>query len=148
LDQAPLLQGALDDDLDLLEVERLRDVVARALADRLDRGVGVDRPGDHHHVEVGVVLLDAAQELEAVTSRHLDVGEDEAQRPRAHDLHRLGGARGGAGRKAEGVEPFGEQLAHRQVVVDDEHLPRVVHPEPHDQSPVRMWAWSPRDAKN
>ena len=47
VDQAALVQRALDDDLHLFQIERLRDVVARPLADGLDRRVRVDRPRDH-----------------------------------------------------------------------------------------------------
>ncbi len=119
-DEPALLERPLDDDLHLLEVERLRDVVARALADRGDRRVGVDDPGDHDHVEVGLALLDPAQQVEPGRSGHVDVGEHEVERAGREEVERLVRPGRHHGVVAEDPQTFGQDLPHRRLVVHDE----------------------------
>ena len=77
LNQTPLFPGALDDDLDLLEIERFGEVIAGAQSDSLDRRRDVHDARHHHHVDVRIVRLDGPKQLDSRLPRHLDVRQDE-----------------------------------------------------------------------
>ena len=63
------LDRLADDDLQLLDVERLGDVVEGAGLERLDRRLGGGVGGDHDDGDGGVLGLDLAQEVDARSRR-------------------------------------------------------------------------------
>ena len=75
-----LPERTVDDQPELLDVERLRDVVHRSGLHRFDR-IGCRRVrGDHDDRGLGRFRLDLLQEVEAITVGHLDVAENEIRR--------------------------------------------------------------------
>ena len=88
-DQAPVLlreQPALQPALDRLggfpEIERLRDVVVGALAERVDRGRRRSVAGDENDARILVSRLGGPDHLQAVDPGQVDVGQDEVEFPR------------------------------------------------------------------
>ena len=63
--QRALLERALDDDVDLVDLERLGQVVVGAVLHRRDRGLGRGEGGDHDHLRVRARRLDAVEHVEA-----------------------------------------------------------------------------------
>ena len=122
-EQATLFKGTLDDDLDLVQVERLGDVVARTLPDGPDRDFRVDHARHHDDVELRCEFLDPFEELQAAASRHLHVRQHELHGGSSNRLDGLVDAGCGRGAVAEGLQPVRQNLAHRQLVVDDQHPP-------------------------
>ena len=73
-------------DAQALRIDRLRDVVVRALLDGLDRRLHRALAGEQHHRDVRVVVLfQRLQEVEAAEMRHDHVAEDDG-RPVLRDL--------------------------------------------------------------
>ena len=79
LPELPLLERVADLHLQLVDVERLGQVVVRAEAHRLDRGVGGRKRGDHDAEDVRVDPLRRAQDVHAAHVRHLDVGDQQIE---------------------------------------------------------------------
>src|SRR5262249_15400755 len=77
VEQATLLEYLLGREEDLLLLERLRDVVARPLLDRLDRALDASVAGDHDDIEIRPTISDLAREPDAVGSRDLEVDDGE-----------------------------------------------------------------------
>ena len=90
--QLARLERLLDEQRDLVEIERLVDVVIRAELHRLD-GV-LDRRERRHQDDQRLrrLLLDPAQHAQAVAVGQLEVEQDEVDADRA--LERLGGGPG------------------------------------------------------
>ena len=76
---ARVLDGARDDDLELLRLERLLEVVERARLHRLDRGLDGGERGDEDDRDLRDLRLEAAQPLEPVDARHAQVGDDRVE---------------------------------------------------------------------
>ncbi len=117
--QAGLGQRAVEEEDQLVHLERLRQVVVRALADRLDgRLHGAERGHDDDRA-IGRRRAGAGQQREAVEPGHPQIGDQRgevlADAPvrlaRVADVHHL-----------EAVVPqlVDERVAERGVVVDDE----------------------------
>ena len=70
------LDGAVGDDLDMIQIEWLGDEIARAQFHRLDRHVHGGISGHHDDVEIGLQILRLAEELHAIHARHPDVAKD------------------------------------------------------------------------
>ena len=81
-------EGALEDEVELVEVDGLREEVLRAELHRLDRGL--DRPvgGEEDADRGGVLLANLPQQREAVLARHSDVGEHHVGRALVERLER------------------------------------------------------------
>ena len=62
-----------------VRLERLFDEVIGAALDRRDRGLDVAVAGDHHHGNVGVILLDLLEQLQAVELGALQPDVEEHQ---------------------------------------------------------------------
>ncbi len=77
LHEALPLQGLLEDDLQLLDVDRLAEVVLGAELHRLDRRLdrAVGGHDDDHRLRAH--LLDLREQLDPVHARHAQVGEDD-----------------------------------------------------------------------
>ena len=91
--QRALAERLVGDEQQLLDLERLGDVVVRAELDRADRGLDRAERGDHHDVRRLGQRHHAADQIEAVHLRHAQVGDDEIEplaraRPRARRRRR------------------------------------------------------------
>src|SRR5437016_7795896 len=120
-----LLEDGLEHTPEAPEVDRLLDVVRAPELDRLD-GIRHRRVGAHEHgLDVGIALLQMAEQLEPAHVRHADVGEDHVDRLLVEHLQR--------GRRAVGhfhVEaPLGEEdledLPDVRIVFDDQDLQSI-----------------------
>ena len=101
------------------------DVVIRAVAHRLDRGVELLGLRDDDDLDVRIVLLGDLQDLEAADAGQVDVEEHQVHVFLLHHLQR-GFARGGAQHAVVAAQDGGQRLAHLVVAVDDEQcLPAV-----------------------
>ena len=118
--QAPLGEGAAEEEHELLELEGLGEVMVRAEANALDRRVDRAVSGHHEHGQIGIEATDAAEELEPVDAGHAEIG-DEGVDVAVVDL---GEGALGAGQRnalvARVGEAVGEHLGHRRLIVDDE----------------------------
>ncbi len=72
-------EDALDHQLELVVVERLRHVVGRAELHRLDRGALRAVCGDHDDGGLGRVLADPAEHVHARARAEAEVGDDEVE---------------------------------------------------------------------
>src|SRR5439155_69123 len=99
-----LLEDGLEHTLEAPEVDRFLDVVRGPELDRLD-GIRHRRVGAHEHeLDVGIALLQVAEQLEAAHLRHADVGEDHVDRLLVEHLQRS--------RRAVGRRSGGPPLCH------------------------------------
>ena len=134
------LQRAGRDQDQPVGLERLFDEVIGAALDRSDGGFDVAVAGDHHHRQIGIVLLDLLQQLQAVELGALQPDVEEHQmRAAIGNLRqrRIAVARG-AGAETFVVQNARNEIANIGFVVDDQnvtchglHLPC--------QSPVAAW---------
>ena len=112
-------QRAPHDVFQVLARERLDEVLERSVGEgelhRLQRGVG----GDHHDLDRGVDALDAAQDLQPVDLRHLDVEDDDVG-PVGRDLLQRDPATVGGLDLVGRLEQHAERLARSQLVVHDQ----------------------------
>ena len=105
-------------------LERLFDEVIGAALDRRDRGLDVAVAGDHHHGNVGVILLDLLEQLQAVELGALQPDVEEHQMRAA--VGNLGQRRIAVAR-GPGLEAFVFQDARNEVanigfVVDNQNV--------------------------
>ena len=114
----------LDEQRDLVEVERLVGVVIRAVLHRLDGRLDARVRGQQDDQRVGVALLDLLEDRQAVAVRQLVVEQ--------HEVDAFGVAlerrRGGVGLDdaiAFLREPLGQRPANQLLVVDDENRRRL-----------------------
>ena len=113
-------EGGRDPPEEVREVERLGDVVRHAEAGGDRRGL--DRSPRRHQDDLRGLrpFAQAGEEREAVLARHVDVGEDEVDRPLRQQGHRLGDARGAADVVPRLLEGEGRRFADGGVVVNDQ----------------------------
>jgi hypothetical protein len=119
--QRALGQGLVDQEQELLDLERLGDVVVGAELDRLDRGLDRAEGGDHDDVRRVGEGADVADQIEAVEVGHPQVGDHQLDWLGARGLEAGGAAAGGPDPVAGVGQLLGQELAHRVVVLDDEH---------------------------
>src|SRR5205823_4354160 len=74
------LERVGDGQLDLVDLEGLRQVVVGAELHRLDGRLGGGERGDHEDHRLGRLLLGGAQHRESVHLPHAEVGDDEVER--------------------------------------------------------------------
>ena len=79
LPELPLLERVADFDLQLVDVERLAEVVVGAQPHRLDGGVGRRERGNHDAEHVLIDALGGAQHVDAAHVGHLDVGDQQVE---------------------------------------------------------------------
>src|SRR5438093_10265043 len=120
--EVALLEDALEHTLEAPEVDRLLDVVRGPELDRLD-GVRHRRVGAHEHeLDVGIALLQVAEQLEPAHLRHADVGEDHVDRLLVEHLQRGRRAVGHLHVEALLGEEDLEDLPDVGIVLDDQDL--------------------------
>jgi hypothetical protein len=121
-----------DDGLQVVEVERFRQVVEGTGTDGVDRGLARAVGRHHDHVNVRETVADLLEGLQTVGARHADVHEDEAGLARGDRLHRLLCIAGHTHLVALVAEELLERGRDRLVVVDDEDLShrRGLRPRP------------------
>ena len=107
-------------------LERLFDEVIGAALDRRDRGFDVAVAGDHHDRQVGMVLLDLLQQLQAVELGALQPDVEEHQmRAAVGDLGQRGIAVArGPRRKPFVVQDARDEVANIGFVVDNQNVTR------------------------
>ncbi len=127
LEQPLLLERLLEHDLQLLDVDRLAEVVLRAQLHGLDGGLhrAVGRHHDDHRLRAD--LLDLGQQLDAVHARHAQVGQHDVGLDLLEQLQP--GAR--VVRARDLVAVLVEQRLERRggvhLVVDDHEPPLDTH---------------------
>ena len=106
---------------DLLEAERLGDVIVAARGEARDAVVEGVLRGEEQHGRLGAVGAHALQHLEPVDVGEHDVEHDRVGPELAGDLH--GAEAVGGGAHVPPLVPQGhlQQLGERVLVVDDEH---------------------------
>jgi len=109
--------------------DRLREVVGGASAHRLDRGRHIAVRGRDDHRQLGVVLVELAQQRHAVHHRHPQVGDDDLGWSFGGDRERGLAILGGVDRVAGEAEQLLEAAARAGLVVDHED-PRAGHARP------------------
>jgi hypothetical protein len=112
--------AAFDDLVDLVEIERFRDVVVRALAQRVDRGRGRGVARDDDHRDLGIELAGAAHHVESRQSRQIDVGQNDVGAQLVEQADRLLAARAVGDLVALRGQELVEHVHDRGLVVDDE----------------------------
>ena len=116
------MQSAIDGVLNLLERERLGDVVVGAGLHRLDRIFNGRVRGHQDYEGVGRAPLDLAQQFETAHLGHLVVGQNEIELRLGQQRDRLRAVLGGADLVAERLEERGEAAADIALVIDNEQL--------------------------
>src|SRR5882762_11720404 len=99
--EARVLKRALRHQYEAIGLERLLNEVVGTLLDGRDRGLDIAVAGDHHHRQLGMLLLDGIEELEAVEPAALqpDVEKHEIGSPRRDLSQRIVAfARGACGK--------------------------------------------------
>ena len=118
--QRPLAERLVRDEQQLLDLERLGDVVVGSELHRADRRLDRTERRDHHEVRRLRQLHDAADQVEAVHLRHPQIGDHEVEAPHARELE----PRRGPARRIDVVagllELLREQIAHGLVIFDDQ----------------------------
>lgn len=110
-----------DLELQLVDVEGLREVVARPEPERLDGRLGRRKRGDDDAADLGVDGAGAAQHVDAAHVGHLEIGDQHVEPPA---LERREGRASVIDRNdlvAFPREDDRQQLAHRPLVVGHEH---------------------------
>lgn len=121
LDQKPaFFEGLGNARADLIEIERLHEVIHRADSQAADGDINVSYGGDEHDGRVRVLEPHLAQELNAVHLRHAQIGEHERDRRVAQHLYGTGTRRGLEALEAFAFHEAHEHLAQPRLVVDDE----------------------------
>ena len=115
-----LLQRALEDDLETGGVERLLDEVEDALAHRLHGRVDGSLAGDDDDRGVRRLLAQRARQGETVELGHHQIADDHVRVQLGSELERAVSVVGLVDVVAPSLEQFGEELAGRRLVVDDE----------------------------
>ena len=114
------LEGAVDNDVEGIEIDGLLEIVKGALPHGIDGARDAAVGGDQHHLGVGVALARRFQDRHAIHTRHAEVGEDEID-----DLFVEYGETGAAGvghvdLKAALAQVAGQGLTLRGFIIDDE----------------------------
>ena len=109
---------------ELVVADRLREVVERALAHRLHRGLDGRVRGDEHDRERGPERVDPLHERDAVHVRHLEVGDDRERDPSSSRRASASAPQEATSTSNPSSERFAfAHLAGAGVVVHDEDEP-------------------------
>ena len=107
---------------ELLLVEGLGEVVARAHPQRLEDRLLIVLGREHDHAQQRPLLAQLLQNLDAAHVREADVEDDHADPRISRGLHGVAAALGGPALDPGGAERLADRLAEEPLVVDDEHL--------------------------
>ncbi len=121
LAELSLLHRARDDEREQLGLDGLGDEVVRAGADGPDGGVEARVGRDDDDEDVGADREDPLAKLGAVEGRHPEIGEDQVEVVGGDELERVPPRRARLDVEAVTAEHQREQLAHRLIIVHDEH---------------------------
>ena len=122
-EQSPVTDRLRDETLQRIDVERLLDVVERAMPHGLDRR-GNRRMGRHHddlHAQSALLQLD--DEFDAAHAGHLEVGDDAVEAFGLKFLEGFGRARATGNLMARLTQHIGHRLAGLAVIVHDQDTP-------------------------
>ena len=114
--------GLGDQVRDLVGIERLVDVVVGAVLERGDRGLDRGVAGHDDDQHVGIDLVQAPLQFDAVGAAHLDVDQGDIEGLLGHARQRFVGALGGGDLVAFFGKPLGQRIAHAQFIVDDQQF--------------------------
>ena len=112
-----LLQRLVHHVVQVVGIDRLRDVVEGAFLQGLDCGVHGGEGRDHDDNDVLACLPDALQELNAVHAGHLDIHKHDVPGACLQLPQCGGGAFRGVNAEAVLPEPFAERFADDELVV-------------------------------
>ena len=117
-----LLLGAREAGEDVVDLERLREVVEHALLHRLDRRLhgGVGGEQDHGHGRMELVHL--LEERHAVHRRHAQVGDHDVNATRTHDVERGVSIARGLDLVLVRFQQTLEQQENPRLVIDKKYL--------------------------
>ena len=114
----------LDHRPQLLQIERLEQIIERPALHRLDGRLDRAVAGDENHLGIRLQFLALGQHFEPADVRHLQVGDHDFERARLEQRDRLLAAAGHGASEADAPQTVGHRLGMRGVVVDHEHLDR------------------------
>jgi len=117
-------ERAADDADQLLQVERLGQVLVRPAFGRADRGHERVLRADHDDWQIGPALLDPRQQLERVLVRHDHVGDDEIAVTAVDPAPQGRGVAGAAHIVPGARQRLVQDSADRAVIVGDKDRPR------------------------
>ena len=137
--QPPALDGVVEDDQHLVVLERLGDVVERALLHRADRRLHRGERRHHDHRQLVVDRPHRVEDLQPVHLRHHHVGDDGVERRRARQFEPVATGRGDAHGVALAGQQRLEDLAHDLFVVDDEDRALAAHGVTRAYWPAPSW---------
>ncbi|MNV35434.1 hypothetical protein D3C71_1268820 [compost metagenome] len=110
-----------------LRGERLFHEVVGAFLHRADGHGDVAVPGDQHHRQAAVALLESCQQFQAIDARQANVADDDAGEVVADPLQGFfGAAHANAGNVFQGQRLLAAEQ-HMGVVFDDQYTKVVVH---------------------
>ncbi len=113
-------QRARDHRQQLLQVERLRQILERAALGRLHRCHQGRLRAHHHHAQLGAHAADARDQIQPVRVRHHHVGDDQVALAVLDPAPQGRGVRGAAHLVAGAAERLRQHGADRTVVIGDE----------------------------
>ncbi len=108
-----------------VELKRLGDEVRGALLDRFDGVLHRAEAGDDDRDDVGIALERRVEHGAAVDAGQPQVGDDDVEGEVGEPRERLFAARRLLDDEAVVGQPFGDGLAQRRLVVDEEQMFRV-----------------------
>jgi hypothetical protein len=118
----------LHDLADLVRIERLREIVERALLQRLDGAAHGAVRREHHHGDLRMRQSHGLEQLEPVHLGHTKIRQDRVDGLAREDLE----CRATVGRversEAVALEQRCEHAPHVRLVLDDQHSARGLHP--------------------
>ena len=127
-DEGLLLGRLLDDRSQLLDVDRLLEIVIRTFAHGGDRGLNVAASGEKDHLDRGIELLDVLENFEAVDVGHDQIRDDDvdpAVIPDHADAFLAAG--GDSAVAADSFEGLGRRLGVGLFVVNDQNAQLTSH---------------------
>jgi hypothetical protein len=118
-----MLRGARHRERERIDLERLGDEVIGSRADRSDRGLETAEGGDDDDRKILASGDDPLTQLESVHRAHVEIGDHAVERLRLRQGEGVGGRHTRHAVEALLAQTAHDQIAHRGVVVDDEHAP-------------------------
>ena len=111
----------------LVEVERLGDVVVGAVVEALDHVLLLAQRGEHDHRDLGPVSSNRLEHLEAAATRQHHVEQHQIEVPGQRQCLAAVAVAGDLGRKALGAQRPFEKAGDAHLVLDDQdpHRPIV-----------------------
>ena len=107
---------------DFVGIERLVDVVVRAVLQRGDGGLDRGVAGHDDDQHVGIDFVQAALQLDAVGAAHLDIDQRDVESLLGHAGERFVGALGGGDVVALFGKPLGQRIADAQFIINNQQF--------------------------